>query len=324
LVKSLEACVAELEAQLAPYNAAPQNLSYSMASKIAQATISFGLPRSGSYLRSNISPALFFRPSCPPLAVVRALGYNSSERRDSPTTQTSANQRTTSSTGNLMDFKSVPFSAITRMINNYTDTHLPQYPCISESMLQGILQQIQVEDSSELDALTTYGTLTNSSLGHFDYFVLFIVLAISAITLTWRNEDQARAASEFFYKSAMKHLQVLDDHSEIKALQISLLLAHYAHMCPERLDNWTCISNAVRIVLNLGLYQECPDSLNAEQAQLRSELFWVTYGMERSMCTNLRLPLSFPEEVITNKVLCPSPIYSSILLKSTVGNFSTR
>lgn len=50
---------------------------------------------------------------------------------------------------------------------------------------------------------------------------------------------------------------------EIKSLQISLLLVHYAHMFPERVDNWSCISNAARTVLDLG----------TEEASLRSELF---------------------------------------------------
>jgi hypothetical protein len=270
-----------------------------------------------------MSSSLLFRPSCPPLAVVRArVVSKSSDRRDSSPVEMSANQRTKSSTASLIDFNTVPLSAVTRMIGNYVDTHLPQYPCIPESLLQSILQRTQNDDIGDLDSLSAADIPSTSSLGHFEYFVLFIVLAISAMTLTWRDEDQARAASESFYKSAIKHLHVLEDHSEIRSLRISLLLAHYAHMCPERLDNWTCISNAVRSVLNLGLYQECRDSLDAEQALLRSELFWVTYGMERSLCTNLRLPLSFPEEVITTKVINLTDPFTSALLTAIVGSFS--
>jgi hypothetical protein len=168
-------------------------------------------------------------------------------------------------------------------------------------MLEHILQQFRVEALGEANSLFDADP-ASTGLGHFEFFVIFIVLAISASTLTWRAETQAREACDSFYKSALKHLQLLDDYIEIKELQISLLLAHFAHMCPELVDNWTCISNAVRIVLSLGLYRECPEGLDPEQKILRSELFWVTYGMERSLCTNLRLPLSFPEESITTKV----------------------
>jgi hypothetical protein len=76
-----------------------------------------------------------------------------------------------------------------------------------------------------------------------------MVLALSAMTLTWKDNHQARAASESFYNSALRHLQALSDNSVVQAMQISSLLAHYAHMCPERADNWTCIANAIRTVL---------------------------------------------------------------------------
>lgn len=152
----------------------------------------------------------------------------------------------------------------------------------------------------------THGAPTlPKTLDAFESFVLFIVLAISALTMTSKDEQQARSASESFYKLALKHLQTIGECRQIQALQISLLLSHYSSMCPERLDNWTCIANAVRIVLGLGLHRELSEEIDAGQARLRSELFWVTYGMERSLCTNLRLPLSFPEEIITTKVGFP-------------------
>jgi hypothetical protein len=205
-------------------------------------------------------------------------------------------------TSNLINLKSIPDASIWRMIRNYTEIHLPQYPCIQEFMLEDIARRARTDEVGDTSSLLIHGVPAESGLGHFEYFTLFITLAISANTLIWKAENQARAASESFFNSAMTHLQLLGEHSEINSLQISLLLAHYAHMCPERVDNWTCISDAVRIVLNLGLYMEPPESLDAEHRHLRSTLFWVTYGMERSLCTNLRLPLSFPEELITAKV----------------------
>jgi hypothetical protein len=176
-----------------------------------------------------------------------------------------------------------------------------------------------MDELGDTSSLLLNGIPADSGIGHFEYFVLFIALAISAMTLTWKAEDQARAASESFFNSALKHLQVLEEQSEIKSLQISLLLAHYAHMCPERVDNWTCISDAVRIVLNLGLHRECTENIGIEHRRLRAELFWVTYGMERSLCTNLRLPLSFPEEAITTKV--SNRKFVSISISSLVSHW---
>ncbi|CAH0039111.1 unnamed protein product [Clonostachys rhizophaga] len=299
LVRSLEARVAELEGQVLNFQAGTQNTPYLMASKVAQATISFGLPSSNSYLHSKISSALVFRPSCPPLALVRDRGSDSVHVPHSSTEQDGSSSHPKKS--NLISLKSIPSSAISRMIRNYADMHLPQYPCITEAMLQEIVKRTGMDELGDTSSLLLNGIPADSGIGHFEYFVLFIALAISAMTLTWKAEDQARAASESFFNSALKHLQVLEEQSEIKSLQISLLLAHYAHMCPERVDNWTCISDAVRIVLNLGLHRECTENIDIEHRRLRAELFWVTYGMERSLCTNLRLPLSFPEEAITTK-----------------------
>ncbi|KAL2864036.1 Zn(II)2Cys6 transcription factor [Aspergillus lucknowensis] len=317
LVKSLEARVAYLEAQLRALQSISHNLPYSMASKIAQANISFGVPQPGPYLQSKLSSALFLRPSCPPLAIsptVRLSEAESSEPNELSSQQRRRSRHKSPYKPNMINLGSVPHSAMERMIRNYSDTHLPQYPIISATMLEHALQQFRPdavgEGSSLFDADPTF-----TGLGHFEFFVIFIILAISASTLTWRAETQAREACDSFYKSALKHLQLLEDYSEIKQLQISLLLAHFAHMCPELVDNWTCISNAVRIALSLGLYRECPEGLDAEQRRLRSELFWVTYGMERSLCTNLRLPLSFPEEAITTKVRTPegliNPLFSA-------------
>lgn len=316
-MRSLEARVAELEAQLAAAQAGAgvHSIPYEIASKVAQATVSFGLPRPGPYLNNNMSSTLLFCPSCPPLAVVRTRGAAppAEEPASSPgKSPLRGNAERQQYSSNLINLNSIPSAAILRMIRNYADIHLPQYPIITDSMLDGIAKRVQDDDLGDTSALLLYGIPAESSLGHFDYFVLFIVLAISAMTLTWKAEDQALAASESFYNSALKHLQALGEHSEMCGLQISLLLAHYAHMRPERVDNWTCISNAVRIMLNLGLYKECPEALDSEARRLRHVLFWVTYGMERSLSSNLRLPLSFPEEVITTKVRSRSLIFRTL------------
>lgn len=89
---------------------------------------------------------------------------------------------------------------------------------------------------------------------------------------------------------------------EIEELQMSLLLAHYAHMNPEKADNWSCISNAVKIIIDLGLNHQSSHVLDQRNSQQRRQLFWVAYGMERSLCALLKLPLSFPEESVSIEV----------------------
>ncbi|KAK4939848.1 hypothetical protein LTR10_019915 [Elasticomyces elasticus] len=195
------------------------------------------------------------------------------------------------------------------MMQNYIETHLPQYPCVPESLLETIMECVRNRDLGGTSSTASDGNAAaaaGSGLGHYEYFILFIVLAISAMTLTWRADHQARAASESFFSSASKHLHALQGQDPIQSLRISLLMNHYASMCPERADNWTAIANAVRIVLDLGLHKGCPQALGPEEARRRCQLFWVTYGMDRGLCACLRLPLSFPEESITTQLDFPT------------------
>lgn len=193
----------------------------------------------------------------------------------------------------------IPPAAIEQMLWNYTNIHLPQYPCVEEGWLRQVFVRILDTHGGDTDAALTLGMPANSSISHFDYFIGFIVLAISSMTLTWKNETQARTASDAFFASSLQHLRLILDVTQVQRLQISLLLAHYAQLNPSKIDNWTCIWNATRVVLELGLCKRSSGKVMQDQAALRNELFWVTYGMERSLCTILKLPLSFAEEAIT-------------------------
>ncbi|KAI9739057.1 MAG: hypothetical protein M1834_007269 [Cirrosporium novae-zelandiae] len=301
LVRHLEDRVAELEAQVEAYQKSPTNLPSIFASNIAKSIVSIAVPNSRSFFYSTISTPLFLHSSCPPLPVARARRNHTSHKpnynaEDSPQTKSDGTPSRRMPSTNL---KSVPPKAIESMIRNYTDIHLPQYPCVGEKWLLETVDRVLEEQSGDTDSILTYGIPPDSRLTHFEYFVVFIVLAISSLTLTWRSEFRATAASESFCFSALKHLQLMNEVDSIQSLQVSLLLAHYAHMNPEKADNWTCISNAARIVLDLGLHKGSDGVLSEEQKRVRRRLFWVTYGMERSLCGILRLPLSFPEESIT-------------------------
>lgn len=298
--------MAELEAQMESSQAVSMNRPYLVASRIAPSTLSFSMPTSRSFVGSTAFSELIFGSSCPPLAVVRNRPPDvlQSSRTTSEKRSIESNSYEKYSKSTAINLKAVPLSAMERMIRNYVDIHLPQYPIVSGSWLQHLVARAQEGDVDDDDSasILVYGVSTDSLMGHFEYFVLFIVLAISSMTLTWQADRQARSASASLYQSAIQHLHAMSDNDPIQSLQVSLLLAHYSIMAPQRADNWTCIGNAVRMVLNLGLHKQCLGMLGAEQVRLRSRLFWITYGLERSLCATLRLPLSFPEESITTKL----------------------
>ncbi|KAH0421194.1 hypothetical protein CcaCcLH18_13584 [Colletotrichum camelliae] len=222
-----------------------------MASKVAQATISFGTPITGSYPLSKISPNLFMRPSCPPLAIsaiTRGLDSELGSDQRTETLDSPANVEGTiypanPYTSNLINLKNIPNWALDRMVRNYADTHLPQYPCIPEALLESIVERAKNEAIHDPGSPLAHGTPTVSkTLDAFESFLLFIVLAISALTMTSKDEQQARSASDSFYKSALKHLQAIGECRQIQALQISLLLSHYSRDwmldISSRLETW--------------------------------------------------------------------------------------
>lgn len=132
--------------------------------------------------------------------------------------------------------------------------------------------------------------------------MVYFVFAVSSLTLTWKNEHQARTASIAFFDTALHHLRLAPEVTDIQRLQTYLLLEHYANLNPGRADNWMCIWNATRIVLDLGLHKQASVVLlqdEVEEAAFRNKLFWCTYGMERSLSATVRLPLAFPESPIT-------------------------
>lgn len=295
-MRSLEDEVAELEKQIANLEDSPANLPNALTSKIASAALSVAISDHSSFF-SDLGPSFFLHESCPPLLVSKSkeTALLSSSHRFSPG-QSSAEASAPSS------LRNIPRSALDYMVQNYTDIHLPQYPCISPAWLKDLvdreLRGVLPEADKELDAVNK--NVESPPLSHFESFVIFIALAISSSTLTWRADSQARTASSAFFASSLWHLRLTSQLAAVERLQISLLLAHYAHMNPQKVDNWICISNAVKIVTELGLHTRDIAALDHEHT--KTQLFWVTFGMERSMASVLRLPLSIPESSINIKV----------------------
>lgn len=163
----------------------------------------------------------------------------------------------------------VPRSAADLVLKNYVEIHLPQYPCVYEP-----------------DLLRAYELCFDrpDEASPFDVFIVCMALAISANTLIWRNEENARAASAGFWANAMDQLHnptTID--SDIKKLQSALLLAHYSFTNPTAVDVWYCVGDAARLCIQLGYHKEVSlsSNLNTLELDTRRRLFWTTYGMER-------------------------------------------
>lgn len=166
------------------------------------------------------------------------------------------------------DISKLPQAAAEYMLKNYTDIHLPQYPCVYEP-----------------DLIAAYEKCRNDpdSATPFESFMLHIALAISARTLTWKDDQNARIASSGFYARARKQLEFIGRGDDgLHRLQAALLLAHYGFCDPGMIDVFYCAGEAVRLCVHLGLHKDPPaeSPLDSLELDVRRRLCWTALGME--------------------------------------------
>lgn len=256
-----------------------------LALNIDRATFAMGSPGPSFFDDVTLS-TLFVIPSVPPLAVSRHCSQYADMGPNQQGKQRFKAQDMLRSLPPALDLGKVPQAAVAAMLRIYAVSLMHHYPIVERGMLQRIYQSLYQKDQVP-------------GRSNFDNFVLYIVLAISSVSMAWKANKQARALSLSFFSSALQYLHRISQIDGLLRLQVILLLAHYAHLNPEVVNAWTCTAVAVRACLDLGLPCTDPPTLSEADRQLRRKLFWVAYDLDRSSCAMLRLPLSFPEESIS-------------------------
>jgi len=166
------------------------------------------------------------------------------------------------------DISKVPPAAAEYMLKNYTDIHLPQYPCVYEPDLLASYEKCRKDPASATP---------------FESFMLHIALAISARTLTWKDDQHARVASSGFFAQAKSQLKFIGRGVDgLHRLQAALLLVHYGFCDPGMIDVFYCAGEALRLCVHLGLHKDPPAGvkLNPLELDVRRRLFWTALGME--------------------------------------------
>ncbi|KAH8700223.1 fungal-specific transcription factor domain-containing protein [Talaromyces proteolyticus] len=192
-----------------------------------------------------------------------------------------------------INLSEVPRAAADLMLKNYTDTLSMRHPCVgTEELLESYAK--------------CFDSPTRAS--SYDVFIVCMVLAISAATLIWTNEQHALSSSASFFAKAKEMLALPTTYdTEIRQIEVALLLAHYSFMSPTSVDAWYCIGDASRRCINLGLHKEADPGmgLSPHERETRQRLFWTTCGLERTICSQLRLPFLLDESDITTKLYSP-------------------
>ncbi|XXH00522.1 hypothetical protein Hte_006869 [Hypoxylon texense] len=205
---------------------------------------------------STVRNAFHLQPSDLPLPLGKDARHTQETRRpgaDAPQT--------------LVSFSQIPKSAADLLIRNYTEIHLPQYPCLSET-----------------DLLESFGRCFDGGgqASAFDSFTVSLAMAISSNTMLWRSEEGALSSSARLWATAHTLLGHPDLFSSAQQqLQADLLVIHYAFTNPTVADVWYLIGEAMRLCVQLNYHREPVEGhLNYLDLDTRRRLFWTACSME--------------------------------------------
>ncbi|QPC78157.1 hypothetical protein HYE68_008909 [Fusarium pseudograminearum] len=140
-----------------------------------------------------------------------------------------------------------------------------------------------------------------SSLSHgYSYFTVFLVLAISASSLSRSADSVISAQAERLFRNALAFRESAIIPSNIIGVQSILFLIQFATLNPSLLDAWYLIGVGMRMCVDLGLHQDPqpPDSVEVSLLETRRRLWWSVYAFDRSMSLGCGRPTEISDSAI--------------------------
>ncbi|KAK8845537.1 hypothetical protein IAR55_006252 [Kwoniella newhampshirensis] len=151
---------------------------------------------------------------------------------------------------------------------------------------------------SQIDAVSSSG---GALLPRSDVCVVILVLAVASTSLPLKsplyNDYRPRASALWIY--AQDIIPKSYTIPGLTRLQILLIKLQYVLYNPPAGNVWDLAGSAVRLAVDLGLHLEhagpsLPSVTPLEQ-DMRRRLFWISYNLERNVCTALSRPPSIPD-----------------------------
>ncbi|KAH8895224.1 hypothetical protein GQ53DRAFT_855385 [Thozetella sp. PMI_491] len=188
-----------------------------------------------------------------------------------------------------MPISAIPRHVIDIMLKHYCEIYRPLYPAIEEAELVDACERAYTGDTPS----------------NFDFFCVYITLAISTSTLVHRNEKQAKAATRRFWASSLVHLKQVGLTASYERLQALQLLVHFAFLNPTEVDCERCAAAATRLCLQLGLHHEPATSMPIQQdleaLNNRRRLFWNSCNVDAAIHAARCRPFLWPTDKLTAK-----------------------
>ncbi|KFY14126.1 hypothetical protein V492_02837 [Pseudogymnoascus sp. VKM F-4246] len=173
------------------------------------------------------------------------------------------------------------------LLQYYLENVLSLFPAFPETTLFNALDAVYQENSQNVE--------------DFDYWVLYMVLAIGSVC-------QSRSSTDTYYKDgvdfvvrALKfadHVLMPGYPQQIQAL---ILLVQYSTLDPAHFDSWQLIGFTCRAAVDLGFHQDPPKEQQIDKRALRQrrKIFYSAYALDRSISMVHARPFSFTDDAIT-------------------------
>lgn len=147
---------------------------------------------------------------------------------------------------------------------------------------------------------------------HYSIFLISMILATTAMSLTPSSVDKACASFHLFGLRSLEATFIAPGESAdpLLELEAACLLGHFAYLAgSQHADAWALSGLAIRIAVDLGLHELC-------DGRRRTALLWSAYILDRKLAVRRSLPLGIPEAAVRT---LPPPELSVVPLYRTMS-----
>lgn len=155
------------------------------------------------------------------------------------------------------------------LVNYYMANIYSLYPAFSETALYVALDQVY--------------SMQDRNIKDSDYWLLYMVLAISSSAQSQIKNDQHYVDGLYLASRALRHADRALMPGYTTQIQSLILLTQYSTLDPAHFDSWHLIGFTCRAVIDMGFHQDPPTEQLPDKSALdmRRKTFYCVYSLDR-------------------------------------------
>ena len=167
-----------------------------------------------------------------------------------------------------------PRSTAMGLIQYYLENVFCLYPAFQETALFHALDGIYSDPPR--------------NLSEFEYWLLYMVLAIGSVAQSRKMDDKYYREGVSWVFRALKHADHVLMPGYVSQIQALILLVQYSTLDPRHFDSWHLAGFMCRAVVDLGFHQDPPKEMQTDKKILehRRKIFYCAYALDRSVHFN--------------------------------------